>query len=812
MKSNDEVAQERGISIEQVEKIQTNRGLSNEAISIIPEEKLKRILQKLEFPNFARQRDAFRIRQEINENGYIPENALINAISQTDSLRTRRSESSDVAGVPTGIQVSPGNLVPPTAGLNPLHTGWTSLGPGNIGGRTRAIVINPANPSTMWVASVGGGIWRTDNDGNSWDPVDDLMANLAVTCLAMDQTDPQIIYAGTGEGFSNVDALRGAGIFMTRDGVTWRQIASTAISDFHIINRLALSADGSVLLAATGSGVFRSDDINRINWLRTLNDEIADIKFHPTDVKKAVAGGLRNGQAYFTVDGGQTWTPASHDGMWNGRVELTYASQNSSIVYASVDINSGEIWKSTNGGRTYQKKNTLNAEDGSNVNYLGEQGWYDNAIWAGDPNDSDFVIVGGVDLWKSLDGGDTLIDISTWWDKNSAHADHHFIASHPGYDGNGNKTVFFANDGGIYKTEDVSIVGNNPALPRINGWVELVNTFGVTQFYGGAGNTTSGTIIGGAQDNGTLRFTAAGGSQQWTEMFGGDGGWCASDPHDPNCFYGEYVYLNIHRSTDGGQSSDYISGQFWNGFSWTWKPVPFRISDARNQNALFIAPFTLDPNNSNRILGGGMSLWRTNNAKAPNTNSTGPIWISIKSDVGVPISAIAVAQGNSDVIWVGHANSQVVNGSGDIYKTTNGTSNNPVWQKVDNNGANSLPNRYCTRITIDPNDHQKVFVTFGGYSRGNVWRTIDGGLNWQNLSGSLPEAPVRSLVIHPRKSDFLYLGTEVGVFASEDGGNTWSATNEGPTNCSVDELFWMDEVLVCATHGRGMFQIDLSGV
>ena len=105
-----------------------------------------------------------------------------------------------------------------------------------------------------------------------------------------------------------------------------------------------------------------------------------------------------------------------------------------------------------------------------------------------------------------------------------------------------------------------------------------------------------------------------------------------------------------------------------------------------------------------------------------------------------------------------------------------------------------------------------VYVTFGGYTKNNVWKTTDGGAKWGNIGSTLPEAPVRCLAVHPRKSNLLYLGTEVGVFASEDAGTSWSPTNEGPTNCSVDDLFWLGETLVCVTHGRGMFRIDLSGV
>jgi len=809
-RTDEQIAEARNLTGGQVQRLRSTRGLTNEALSHAPDNVLRRALRRLEYPDLPREREAFLRLQEENERGVIPANALLNALTQLDSMRMRSAALAGAAGVPSGQQVQPRALMPPTAGLDPGHTGWTSLGPGNIGGRTRSIIIHPQDPNTMWAASAGGGVWRTDDGGASWGPVDDLMANLAVSSIAMDPTDPNIIYAGTGEGFSNLDAMRGAGIFRTVDGATWYQLEATARPEFYSVTRLSVSTDGKVLLVATPQGILRSEDSARLSWSQTLYVPIADVKFHPTDSEQAVAGGLAfssgDGKAYYTTDGGQTWNTASHAEAWSGRVELTYALGDPSIVYASVQMATGQIWRSTDGGKTYSRRRSALA-NGRPTDYLGDQGWYGNVIWAGHPADTNFVIVGGVDLWKSKDGGHTLIDISTWWDPDniSAHADHHFIVAHPGFDRDTNRTVFFGNDGGVFKTDDVETVGNDADWPRINGWVELNNTYAVTQFYGGAGNVASGTIIGGTQDNGTLRFTPAGGMESWSEMMGGDGGYCAADPNDPNYFYGEYVYLNIHRSTDGGETADYISGQVWNGFDWVWKPPPYRISDAKNQNALFIAPFVLDPNEPNRILGGGLSLWRTNDAKTPNTINTGPSWRPIKGSAGSYISAIAVAQGESDLVWVGHEDGQV-------YRTDNGTDNNPVWKRIDQTGLNPLSVRpHCRHITIDPSDHDTVYVTFGGYARYNVWKTTDGGGKWSDIGASLPEAPVHSLTLHPRKSEFLYVGTEVGIFASEDGGVTWSPTSEGPTNCSVYELFWMGETLVCATHGRGMFQIDLSG-
>ena len=804
------VAKLRGLTVGQVQVLKTRRGLSTQALTKIPEESLKRAVRRLDYTDLARARENFRMLQSRNEEGYVLPNSLTNALKQLDSTRTRAAAPAHIAGVPAGVQVTASTLmspfIMPAAGLNPLHTGWTSLGPGNIGGRTRSLVIHPTNPNIMWAGSVGGGVWRTDNGGQNWSPVNDLMANLAVTCLVIDPTNSNQLFAGTGEGFSNTDAIRGAGVFQTTDGTTWSQLPATTGSNFQSVNRLALSNNGKVLLAATGKGIFRSEDAARLTWTQVFNEPIGDVRFHPSSSTKAVAGGVTNGQAYFSTDGGKTWKIATHTLNWNGRVELTYAAKNPDIVYASVQMdNGGEIWRSTDGGKTYSRRDSK-LGNGQLARYLGDQGWYANTIWAGDPTNSDLVIVGGLDLYRSTNGGNVLIDISTWWDNNSAHADHHCIVSHPGYNGTTNKAAFFGNDGGVYKTSDITKVGNNSQLPRVNGWKELNNTYGVTQFYSGAGNPATGTIIGGAQDNGTLRFTPAGGSENWTSMFGGDGGWCAADLNDPNVFYGEYVYLNIHRSDDGGATSDYISGQFWDGSQWTWKPIPFRITDAMNQQALFIAPFVLDPNNSNCILGGGLSLWRTNNAKAPITNSTGPVWSTIKTSIGNRISALAVAKGNSNLIWVGYDKGQVFN-------TVNGTDANPTWQRVDHTGSNPLtPTRFCTCITIDPRNHSVVYIAFGGYSRGNIWKTTDGGLKWSNIGNLLPEAPIRAIAIHPRKSNFVYLGTEVGVFASEDGGGTWSPTNEGPTNCSVDDLFWMNEVLVSVSHGRGMFTIDLSSV
>jgi photosystem II stability/assembly factor-like uncharacterized protein len=804
--SNDDLAQRKNIPVELVAVLRRTRGATNETLNGLSDAAIRRAIRRINYPDMPRARQAFRAAQARNDDGRIPPNALGRALKQLRGLRSKIANKPRIAGLPTERIVQPRALIAArTAGL--AQTSWEWLGPGNIGGRTRSIVVHPGDPQKVWVGSVGGGIWHTADNGAHWAPVDDFMANLAVSCMVMDPKKPSVIYAGTGEGFFNVDAIRGAGIFRTTDGVAWKQLSATATADFNAVNRLAISKSGSILLAATATGLFRSSEKDRKTWSKVLDLPMADVKFHPRLSTRAIAAGLNNGEAYYTTNGGRTWKAATH-GPWSGRVELTYSAKNPNLIYASVQMANGEIWRSTNGGRSYQPRATLDA-NGEPAPYLGDQGWYDNVIWAGDPTDEKLVIVGGIDLWKSVDGGDTLNEISTWWHSQSVHADHHVIVSHPGYDGVSNRAVFFGNDGGVFKADDIHAVGTEAQPPYIDGWTELVNNYGVTQFYGGAGNAASGKIIGGAQDNGTICFDPSQGTEHWKTIFGGDGGWCAADPSDPNVFYGEYVYLNIHRNTDGGATDDisgnrYISGQFWNPAinDWAWKPVPYRIPDAMARRSLFIAPFVLDPNEPNRLIAGGLSLWRTNDALAANTPTSGPQWHAIKPSTGSYISAIAVGQGNSDVVWIGHVD-------GMVFRSSNGTAAQPIWQRVD---SAVHAQRFCTCITIDPANHRIVYVAFGGYVNANIWATRDAGATWLDLGSSLPAAPVRAIAVHPRRTRLLYIGTEIGVFASEDAGATWSPTNEGPTNCSVDDLFWMGETLVCATHGRGMYRIDLSAV
>lgn len=676
-------------------------------------------------------------------------------------------------------------------------TNWTLLGPGNIGGRIRSILIHPTDPNIMWVGSVSGGVWKSTNAGTSWTPLPDLPAVLAVTTMVLDPSDPNVLYAGTGEecywqsveGSSNSAVNFGAGVFKSTDGGnTWTQLPGTASAAWNSVSRLAIDRNNpSILLAATISGIWRSTD-GGASWSQRTTGKTFDVDFDPNNSSRCAAG-RSDGLAQYSTDGGVTW---NNTAPFAGavRVEVAYARATPGTLFASVNANGQlTVWRSTDNGQTYTR------QSGNVVSVLAS---YTGAIWV-DPTNSNNVLTGGLDLYRSTNAGVTFTKISAWANyPSSAHADHHIIVEHPQFNGSTNRTVFFGNDGGIQRATNYGTVSN------LSGWTNLNNSLAITQFYGCCINPTSGTVLGGAQDNGTLRATSTSGLNGWTEPLGGDGSFCAADPGDPNTFYLQYYYLNMYRSSNGGASS---------GTS-----IKGAINEATPN---FMAYILLDPNDVNRLWACGAQLWRTNNAKT----GSPPAWSSVKPALNCPssvpdkprydhfidnppcnISTVAVAQGNSNIVWVGHNN-------GDVYYTTNGLAATPTWIKVDSNSP-ALPNRWVSRIVIDKNDANRVTVSFMGFTPDNVWRTDDSGATWASRSGSgtgtLPQVPVSCIVQHRVAGARFYAATDLGLYYTEDDGLNWRPAVGGPTIVPMDELVWRNNrTLVVATHGRSMWTCDV---
>jgi len=716
-------------------------------------------------------RDRFKMRWErkVDEDGNIPYGKILKAKEHIDAMKSRQAST-----------------VP--------EIEWEWLGPGNVGGRIRTIIFHPDNANTMWIGAASGGIWKTTNGGNHWFPIDDFLPSLNVTSLVMDPSDPNIMYAATGEGFGNVwPDVPGAGIFKSVDGGnTWNQLESTNNNNFRWVTRLAHDPiQPGVLLAATRQGnlnnwsgsIYKSTDGGE-SWQVALNSVgiLYDIKYHKTNPSIIFVGtslgllrSINNGDL-------NTWiieTSGAANKLPNisGRVEIAVGTSNPNAIYVSLERNNGEIWRSLNAGETWTLQNT-------GINYcLGSsnQCWYDNAIWV-NPMNHNRIVVGGIDLWRSNNGGVTLTQISRWQDyhnggaANSAHADQHFIIEHPGFDNNLNRIVYFGNDGGIQRADDISTVTTN------NGWTNLANNLGITQFYAGAASPSGDVVIGGSQDNSFMFLSDFDGTSEWIQPLTGDGAFCAVDYTNSNILYSSFQNLRIRKSIDRGQN---------------WTIATNGISEAGTNNAPFIAPFVMDPNNPQILVAGSHDVYRTTNGAVN--------WVRIRNSIAGSffVSALAVATGNSQVIWAGYVN-------GTVSVTTNSGTD---WINVA-----GLPNRWVNAIAINPSNQNEVIVAFAGYQDNNLWRTINGGTTWTQITGAapneLPALPINTITFHPGNTQKLYIGTDLGIFVSENSGASWNVSSNGtnsvnPANVEISQLFWAEEQLIAATYGRGMFKTSI---
>ena len=675
---------------------------------------------------------------------------------------------------------------------------WQSLGPGNVGGRTRSLVIDPVNPSVMYAAAVAGGIWKTTNGGTTWAPLNDFLANIAVTCMAIDPSNPNILYAGTGEGFFNADGVRGAGLFKTTDaGANWTRLPATINNaNFFFVNDIVVSPSNSQhVYAATRAGVFRSLD-GGTSWDLQLASNVAngangamDLVMRTdqaTDYIFAAVGTFARSHIFRNTDAGGsgTWEDVFSE-VNQGRTSLAIAPSNQNVIYAlatCITCGAGTnpnfptanytdgllgVFRSTAGGATgtwttQVRNNSANLQDtlllsnpvngaltqcGLGGSQFLNQGWYDNVI-AVDPTDSDKVWAGGVDLFRSDNGGANWAVASYWWfqgngtppnngDPQLVHADNHVIVFHPNYNGTTNQTMFAANDGGIYKTDNAktgnvgyaggitpgggAITPSSPicgneftpggffTVPSPVIWGPLNNNYAVTQFYHGLPYPNGQTYFGGTQDNGTNRGTDAAGPNAWARVNGGDGGYVGVNPANTNTIFFETTGLSLRRSTNGGASSASV------------------ITGIAGDVFPFITVFRMDPNTPTRLWIGGRFMWRTDN------NATNWTRTSNAQQTGGSITAMAIAPGNSNIVINGAA-------SGQFRRTTIGLTANAAsvlastWLQTFTPRGNG--NGTISWVEYDPSNANNVWATISnfngtpnaqGTSAGHVFKSTDGG-------------------------------------------------------------------------------------
>ncbi|MGE5107236.1 MAG: T9SS type A sorting domain-containing protein [Sphingobacteriales bacterium] len=668
---------------------------------------------------------------------------------------------------------------------------WIERGPSNVGGRTRALLFDlSAGPSynVVFAGGVSGGLWKCNDItavSPSWIKITDVLDNIAISCLAQDPSNNQIMYAGTGEVWGNLDALRGLGIWKSTDGgTTWTQLSSTNNSSFNYIQKIIVNSSG-VVFAATGTGVKKSTD-NGTTWTSVLNGNISDIELAANnDIYTAsFYGHIYKSTA---VSGGASWTDVSPSGAF-ARVEIATAPSDAQTLYllcqgaASDDVTG--IFQSTNGGSGWTSRSVPTIFDqGANSIFTRSQAWYD-LIAAVDPSNANRLYIGGVDDLRSTDGGATFTQMTDWagnasWATASTtvHADHHAFVFAPGSSSKG----IIGCDGGIFYSANLNTSGTTRP-----DWANKNNGYNITQFYAADIHPTSGNnyLLAGAQDNGTNSINASGIGAA-TEVYGGDGAFCHISQTTPNTQIAAYVFCNFGLSTNGGAS------------------FATKVSD---NNGQFINPTDYD--DANDILYAGYTAgkylrWPTTAGAGTSTKSVTVTAMGTTASV----SAVRVSPNTADRVYFGLDDGSVVYVDG--ASTGNGASITIAGTKIKSGTG------YVSCIEVQPGNENHILVTYSNYGVQSVFETTNGGTNWTNIENNLPDMPVRWVIFKPGSSTQAFIATELGIWSTDNlnGSSTeWSPTNNGMANTRVDMLKYRtsDNTIVAATHGRGCFTTTLS--
>ncbi|MDE2127188.1 MAG: IPT/TIG domain-containing protein [Armatimonadetes bacterium] len=695
--------------------------------------------------------------------------------------------------------------VPPPSGpgfFGPNIGGvWTSIGPSpltesndfgvasGMSGRVVDAAGSPTDANTIYVASAGGGVWKTTNGGALWTPLTDAEPDLAMGAIAVAPSNASVIYAGTGEANNAGDSRYGLGILVSTDaGATWT--LETGPSNAFVgltTSRIAVDpADAKTVYAAMAdfgangkfgtTGIYKSTD-GGATWANTTaavstTDPFSDVVINPTTPSTLycavgnVGGSASNG-VYESTDAGTTWSLLS--GHPNGAaaanvgwIHLAIAQSSPSTLYSTVEnINTNGVFgvfKSTDGGTTWVK--LASAPDTASP-----QAWYDMPI-ACSPTNADVVFLAGAgdfsgeNVAETTDGGTTWNNVQADASNNGPHTDEHSLT----FDASGR--LLNGCDGGIWRLDNLS--------PSSLKWESINGNLGTIQFTGGAMHPVNPLVaIAGSQDNGTEMFTN---NITWPIIDGGDGGFCKIDQANPLVMYHTYAGTNLAKSTDGGT---------------TWNDATPPTSEGSD----FYPHFTMDPSNSARLLYPTTGVWETTDSttswKEIGTAGSGGF-----NNLGTNVNCIGVS-GTTVYAAAG----------GTIYVTTN---DGATWT------ATTVPgfSDHFEGISVNPLDAKEAYIVrdlFAGASGvGHVFFTSDAGGTWTDVTGNLPDEPTNAVVVNWVNGQ-VWVGTDQGVYTATVQGQ-WSLFGTGlPAGVAVSDLAFntTENILEAYTHGRSAWEVAL---
>ena len=677
---------------------------------------------------------------------------------------------------------------------------WVEEGPGNIGGRFNVIQQCPHNSDVMYAGAAQGGLFKTTDNGQTWEPIFDDVAYLAISAIAIHPSNDSILYVGTGDKNFGGGSRLGDGVYRSIDaGNTWLQIGleQTGIITEVLIHpdhpdTLFVSTLGNTYEKTNDRGLYKTTDGGQ-NWNNILflsdSSGIIDMAMDPVNPDILYATGFNRlnllersisrgpeSDIYKTTDGGQTWNqltnglPATEE----SRVGISIAESDPNILYAvyiaGQDRSMKDIYKSTDGGTNWVALDAaLNGVDPAVVRTFG---WYFGEIFV-NPYNSDHVLMPGVDMFQTLDGGASWSqNVPDWW-TYEVHADKHdvlFLDS---------TSYIIATDGGLYKTTD-------------NGdhWVDIEN-IPVTQFYHIAVDPLNYDIYGGgAQDNGTMSGNASL-FNNWERLYGGDGFRMNYLVQDPGAMYvetqrGNIVYLDANQFPIDVSPNLSVSDR-------TGWDTPYIINE--DDQELYVGSSRINlmegaPFGSHQLISGDLT-------KFPLGPSSRPI-----------ISEIEQSTQNSNVMMVGTSDGLIWRGDRD-------QSGN--WTFTDVTAPN-LPDRYVTGVKSAPNS-SNFYICYSGYTRNDnssyIYRSSDLGQTWEDISGDLPDVGINDICIVPNQGDnYLFVAVDGGVYFSENAGLNWNYVGTDLPFVTARELRIDPETekLICGTYSRSMYSYDISWI
>ncbi len=691
---------------------------------------------------------------------------------------------------------------------------FRNISPAFISGRISDIVVNPGNKSEYFVSVAAGGIWKTSNNGTTFKPVFDKYPVYSIGCLAMDSRNHNVVWAGTGENNHQRSVSYGDGVYKSVDGgKSWKNMG---LKDSYHIGRIVIHPQNSniVFVAAEGSvwggggdrGLFKTTDGGK-TWKKVLdisedtgvnNVEIdtknPDIMYATSEQRRRRTqtriGGGPESAVWKSVDGGETWRKLTNGipSVDKGGMEIHISPLDDNVVYLMVEaaMDKGGFFRSTDKGESWLKMSNYNTSG----QYFGEfylSPFDINTIYSMETR-SKYSVDGGK-TWKNIGNNKRHVDDHAFWIDNSNQ--NHFM---------------IGGDGGLYETFD-------------NGKTFIHKLIPVTQFYRVAVDNAKPFywIYGGTQDNSSLGvqsntlYTDGISRAEWDITLGGDGFWQAVDPENHNIVYSEYQYGNIYRYDKQSGQKIAIKPREAEGdslYKWNWN-TPFVLSNHDNKTLYIAANYLFkseDRGNSWKKISGDL----TSGVDRNRWKVMGRYWgvDGVAKDVSTSLYGTAVSIAESPLkkglIFVG-TDDGVLNISDDDGDT---------WKKI-----KSFPGvpEYTYISDIEPSqfDENAVYVTFDNRKHFDfkpyILKSTDLGKSWESISNNLPE----KLPVHSIKQDFvddklLFVGTEFGLFFSNDEGRQWIKLKSGLPTISVRDiaLHKGEEDLVIATFGRGFYVLD----